>query len=351
MNRISANLRLALFALMLTTIWSCERPDLRVSSDQFKQVELAPDWTEASGEPGGMTALFFRSDGNFYRHTTADVHLTTLGLPRGDYQGVVFSYSPEEYGNMVFTGLGNAHTAAIRLKPLEVQPQLDIQLYDPDAVVCYPPESIDIDTLAHMTIVTGTDGDYIPYKDRDSYREHLVTQRFTCAPKSPLTELRIIIYITGINSLYDIKGTVEGLADGYLLIDAVPTSQTCILQTGQWEVRTLDNNSGYIMTTLPTFGVPVTDEIVTKSATRNDINLPVRLNLQLLLRDQETTLNYNYDIGSLVTTIEGSDEMRVIIGTDSDDHPDLPYVEAKGSAGFGVNVVPWSYGGGVNIDM
>ena len=69
------------------------------------------------------------------------------------------------------------------------------------------------------------------------------------------------------------------------------------------------------------------------------------------MRDQETTLNYNYDIGSLVTTIEGSDEMRVIIGTDSDDHPDLPYVEAKGSAGFGVNVVPWSYGGGVNIDM
>ena len=337
MNRLSANLRLALCALMLATIWSCERPELWVSSDQFKQVELAPDWSEASGEPGGMTAFFFRSDGNYYRHTTADVRLTTLGLPRGDYQGVVFSYSPEEYGHMEFTGLDNAHTAAVRLKPLELQPQTDGELYGPNTVVSHLPESIDIDTLAHMTIVTGTDGDYIPYKDRDSYSDHLVIQRFTCAPKSPLKGLRILIYVTGINYLYDVKGTVEGLADGYRLIDAVPTSQTCVLQTGQWELKMVDDNSGYIMTTLPTFGMP-------------DSNL-IRLNLLFLLRDEETLLNYHFDVGSYVVYIENLQELRVTLGTDFTDRPDLPYVEAKGSAGFGVNVVPWDEGSDVDIDM
>ena len=337
MNRLSANLRLALCALMLATIWSCERPELWVSSDQFKQVELAPDWSEASGEPGGMTAFFFRSDGNYYRHTTADVRLTTLGLPRGDYQGVVFSYSPEEYGHMEFTGLDNAHTAAVRLKPLELQPQTDGELYGPNTVVSHLPESIDIDTLAHMTIVTGTDGDYIPYKDRDSYSDHLVIQRFTCAPKSPLKGLRILIYVTGINYLYDVKGTVEGLADGYRLIDAVPTSQTCVLQTGQWELKMVDDNSGYIMTTLPTFGMP-------------DSNL-IRLNLLFLLRDEETLLNYHFDVGSYVVYIENLQELRVTLGTDFTEHPDLPYVEAKGSAGFGVNVVPWGKGSDVDIDM
>lgn len=337
MNRLSAILRLALCALMLAIFWSCERPELWVSSDQFKQVELAPDWSQASGEPGGMTAFFFRSDGNYYRHTTADVRLTTLGLPRGDYQGVVFSYSPEEYGHMVFTGLEKAHTAAIRLRPLEVQPPSDGELYKPDAVVCYQPESIDIDTLGSMTIVTGTDGDYIPYDDRDSYSDNLVIQRFTCTPKSPLTELRILIYVTGINNLYDIKGTVEGLADGYRLIDAVPTSETCVLQTGRWEIRTLNDNAGYIMTTLPIFGTP-------------DSHL-MRLNLQFLLRDEETTLRYSFDLGSDVTVIESNHELRVTLGTDFPDHPDLPYVEPKGSAGFGVNVVPWGEGSDADIDM
>ena len=351
MNRLSANLRLALSALMLAILWSCERPELWVSSDQFKQVELAPDWSEASGEPGGMTAFFFRSDGNYYRHTTADVRLTTLGLPRGDYQGVVFSYSPEEYGHMVFSGLENAHTAAVRLRPLEVQPPSDGELYKPDAIVCYQPESIDIDTLGSMTIVTGTDGDYIPYDDRDSYSDHLVVQRFTCAPKSPLKGLRILIYVTGINNLYDVKGTVEGLADGYRLIDAASTSQTCVLQTGQWEIKMLDDNSGYIMTTLPTFGMPVSDDTIGKSATRTDSYPPLRLNLQFLLRDQETLLNYHFDVGPYVIYIENLQELRVTLGTDFPDHPDLPYVEAKGSAGFGVNVVPWDEGSDVDIDM
>ena len=337
MNRLSANLRLALCALMRATIWSCERPELWVSSDQFKQVELAPDWSEASGEPGGMTAFFFRSDGNYYRHTTADVRLTTLGLPRGDYQGVVFSYSPEEYGHMVFSGLENAHTAAVRLRPLEVQPPSDGQLYKTGAVVCYQPESIDIDTLGSMTIVTGTNGDYIPYDDRNSYSDNLVIQRFTCVPKSPLKGLRILVYVTGINYLYDVKGTVEGLADGYRLIDAVPTSQTCVLQTGQWELKMVDDNSGYIMTTLPTFGMP-------------DSNL-IRLNLLFLLRDEETLLNYHFDVGSYVIYIENLQELRVTLGTDFTEHPDLPYVEAKGSAGFGVNVVPWDEGSDVDIDM
>ena len=250
---------------------------------------------------------------------------------------MVFSHSPEEYGRMVFTGLENAHTAAVRLRPLEVQPPSDGQLYKTGAVVCYQPESIDIDTLGSMTIVTGTDGDYIPYKDRDSYRDNLVVQRFTCAPKSPLNELRIILYVTGISNLYDIKGTVEGVADGYRLVDAVPTSQTCVLQTGQWEMKTLDDNSGYIMTTLSTFGMP-------------DRNL-IRLNLQFLLRDEETTLEYSYDIGSYVTVIESNHELRVTLDTDYTHHPDLPYVEAKGSTGFGVNVVPWGEGSDVDIDM
>ena len=360
MNKRYLTLYHALGALLLIAFCGCQRPELWVSTEEFKQVELAPDWSKCNAEPGGMTAFFFRNDGAFYRHTTADIHLTTLGLPRGDYQGVVFSYSPEEYGRMTFTGLERSRTAAVKVLPLAEQPSADEDLYGINStgefyiptvegtgmheVSCLP-EDIDTDTLANMSIVTGTDGDFIPYKDRDSYRNSLVTQRFSCTPVSPLWDLRIVIYIKGINYLYNVKGTVVGLADGYRLIDAAPTSQTCMQQTGMWEVKILDDNTGYIATTMSTFGLPVAD------ATRSDGELPLRLNLQIMLRDEETLLNYHYDIGPYVATIEANQELRVTLGTDFDNHPDLPYVDAKGSAGFGVDVTPWEEGKPVDIKM
>ena len=59
----------------------------------------------------------------------------------------------------------------------------------------------------------------------------------------------------------------------------------------------VDDNSGYIMTTLPTFGMP-------------DTNL-MRLNLQFLLRDEETLLNYHFDGGSSSTRAENSGPFRL----------------------------------------
>lgn len=366
MNKRYPVLHHALWALLLTAFCGCERPELWVSTEEFKQVELAPDWSKCNTEPGGMTAFFFRNDGAFYRHTTADIHLTKLGLPRGEYQGVVFSYSPEEYGRMTFTGLESARTAAVRILPLSEQPPADDDLYGIDAagefyiptvegtgmheVSCLP-EAIDTDTLASMNIVTGTDGDFIPYKDRESYRNSLITQRFTCTPVSPLWDLRIVIYITGINYLYNVKGTVAGLADGYRLIDATPTAQTCMQQTGVWEVKVLEDNTGYIATTMSTFGLPVSDGSIGTTTTRSDEDLPLRLNLQIMLRDEETVLNYHYDIGPYVATIEANQELRVTLGSDIASHPDLPYVDAKGSAGFGADVTPWEEGHDVDIDM
>lgn len=363
MNRLHILIPSVLLALLITVFIGCERPSLWVSSDEYKQVELNVDWSLCDAEPGGMTALFFPvGGGECLRHTTADVRHTLLGLPRGSYQAAVFSYSPEEYGRMEFTELDDARTASIRLLPVSEVPAYDEDLYGEVAVRGYNippssqsgmyqlsclPEPINIDTLKDMVIVTGSDGNYVRYDERESYSKSLKLQTFACAPEPVLWHLQIIVYITGINYLYNVKATVAGLADGYRLIGSEPTDKPCLIATEQWEFRQLDDSTGYIATSIPTFGYPVQRT----AATRDSGDPPLRLNLQIMLRDEETVLNYHYELGPIAITLDEWQLINVTIGIDTATHPILPYVDAKGSAGFGAEVTPWEEGSSVIIPM
>ena len=96
--------------LMLST--SCERRELWVYQDRFKQVELDIDWRNYfrnqqlypnTPDPDGMTVWFFPRDGRkSFRYTTTEVRHYETYLSAGQYDGLVIDYSPEEYG-MLFS--------------------------------------------------------------------------------------------------------------------------------------------------------------------------------------------------------------------------------------------------------
>ena len=305
-----------------------------------------------------MTALFFPDNGGgYYRHTTADVWQTTLGLPQGEYLGTVFNYSPEEYGHIGFVGLDNAKTASVKVLPLAEQPTTDTQLYGSEAVgnltiptetktqlhtVSYTPEPFYTDILEHMTIVTGTDGDFVPYDERDSYFEHLVTQRFSCTPQSAIWQFKVRVYVKGIEYMYNVKGTIAGLSEGYQLIQARPSQNVCLQNLDQWQAHLTTGDYGFIESTITTFGLPSKES-------------PVRLNLQFMLRDMNTILNFHYDVESMMAVREENQLLDLVIGSDSSSSssitPELPYVDAKDSAGFGANVTPWDEDHSTNVDM
>ena len=98
--------------LMLST--SCERRELWVYQDRFKQVELDIDWRNYfrnqqlypnTPDPDGMTVWFFPRDGRkSFRYTTTEVRHYETYLSAGQYDGLVIDYSPEEYGHQEFIG-------------------------------------------------------------------------------------------------------------------------------------------------------------------------------------------------------------------------------------------------------
>lgn len=402
-------------AVMLLLSTGCERRELYVYQDNFKQVEVDIDWrnyfrewgiqgrvdgnpnapyvVEPAKDPDGMTIWFFPRDGRPSMHyTTAEVRHFETYLSKGQYDAMVFDYSPGEYGRQEFVGMDYAETAKVQSISASYQTDSIPELYGPGAydytlpkkgnyvLVVNEPENIASDTC-FMDIQTGKYDKYIPYKERDDYQSTLVNQLYNMEPILDPWTMRIRIYIRGIYYLWKANATVAGLADGYYLVKSKSSDSPCLLQLDDWEIHYPDlavdfeSNVGYIAKTFKTWG-PMDFE------NRNwDIHVPqrpsetyvyeggipiaryayeqltdrvpntVRINLECLLRDRKTKLYFHFDVANLIHVFRNEYALRIDLMDGFTNQPDLPYVE--GYRGLDVDgvVVPWKDGGEAEIGM
>ena len=375
-----------LLAVLLTVLvlMGCRR-DLWVYQDNFKQVELDIDWRNYfrdaqiypnTPDPDGMTVWFFPKDGRTSFHcTTAEVRHYETYASQGDYEVLVIDYSPLEYSHQEFLDMDFANTAKVQTIPSSYQPDSLSELYGP---VCYAhplpsveptglytvswePENIASDTI-HMHIDTGKYDQYIPYKERDSYQQTLVHQLYRMEPLIIPWHMRIRVYIKGIYYLYQAKGSIAGLADGYYLMQDRTSNTPCLLALDDWEVVVTGDNVGYIAMTFMTWGVQDTSVRYqgrhmeqgekAEDVTDNLINHPadeIRLNLRLLLRDRRTVCNYHFDVGNMVREYWNEYALRIDLMDGFEGQPDLPYVDAYNGLGFDGVVVPWEEGSGSDV--
>jgi hypothetical protein len=377
-------LAIGLCCILLT---GCRR-DLWIYTDDFRQIELDVDWAEAHERPDGMTWWFMNDNlsGQNRHETTAEVFHAKINLPRGKYSGIVFDYSPAEYSHVEFTGMTQPDSALVHLRASADQPQPDDELYGtlavPDDMAGIPygkngmyviaaePELMNVDTINHVTIVTGTDGDLIRWEDRDEYQSTLTTQTLEATPRPVVWKLRVQVYVRGINYMYAVRGSVAGLADGCWLTSLRHTSTPCLQQLDDWQAVNANDSVGYITTTVNAFGLPDTDmppspidqrsqraqhahvRHTTRSGETVHYDEHLRLNLQFLLRDRSTVLNYHFNVGSnSIAIYEDQLVVRIDIPIDYQGAPDLPAVDMVDDAGFDATVTPWAEGGTADQTM
>ena len=399
--RMIALLLVAAAVVCVASVLSSCRRDLYVFGDEFHSMQLEVDWRQyQSSDPDGMTCWFFPDDETVkpYRFTTSSVRHLDFYLPKGHYTGVVIDYSPEEYSRQEFVDMERLTTAAVCATRASYQPEDSTGLellygtpcfYEPLGtpdpqtglyMVSNQPEQMALDTISPVRAYSGEYGDYIPYEERDDYQSTLTVQTYYATPTSPIWHMRIRIYIKGYDYLYQTEGSLAGLADGRFLALGYTTDRPCLISMPDWETQRTGDNVGYIATTISTFGlrssqrphvVYITDEegnfvlpapaagapAAAPAATRADdesrLTLPedLRLNLRLLLRDRQTYVDYHFDVGDHVVSYEDELVLRLDLGEDFPDGPDLPYVEAYNGTGFGADVTPWEDSGGADVTM
>lgn len=360
---MSRNRTYTLLAVMLTVLalTSCRR-DLWIYTDEYRQVELYTDWTWSDDRPDGMTAWFISNDfdGRNRHVTTADIDHTWLNLPRGRFTGIVFDWSPAEYANQDFVGMEYPDEAKVQARPASVQPEYDEDLYGDRALTAdmyipivdstsmfllsVTPDPMCVDTLQNVNIITGVEGDLVLWKDREEYEASLVTQTFFAEPHPVIWELNAQIYVRGMQYLHSITSTVAGLADGLMLADLRHSDDVCLHPIETWEARYLSDSLAVIFTTIHTFGLP--ESALSSAGLDEDTHL--RLNLRCLLRDEETVLYFHFDIGP--ESIQIFEDQR-LLRIEITEPISLPYVDAKGSAGFDATVSPWLPGGNADVTI
>lgn len=391
-------LPVAAIALLALGVSNCDRRDLWVYGDQFKQVMLNVDWRfymrdtllyPNQPDPDGMTVWFYPTDGRkSYQATTSEVRHYETYLSAGDYEAVVIDYSPQEYGHQEFIGMEWANTAKVQALPHSYQaPEGEVQLFGPNAyagtpalpstqpntglyTVSFEPEQMASDTV-NMTISSGKYDDYIPYDEYEEYQRTLVKQEFNAKPLILPWRMRIRVYVRGIYYLHDTKASIAGLADGYMLALGHTSDQPCIQYLDDWEVHVTGDNVGYVAMTFNTWGLrnsmwPPSDYSPTiyypmwpnyrpQDTQTSGKPSDIRLNFKFLLRDRKTVMYYHYDIGDMVQIHPREYALRVDLldgfTCQPDNQPNLPYVEAYNGLGFDGWVVPWADGADADVNF
>lgn len=372
MTKSSTIVWFALSALLLV-LTGCRR-ELFVYGDEFYSVVLDVDWRDFDEkDPDGMTVWFYRLDQpgtKPYRTVTASVRHQNLYLPNGRYQGVVVSYSPEEYSRQQFLDMDNVEQARVETTPASYQPgeqrtpgvnvtaaddwRVKEALYGEPAwnaqqqnrppidsllyIVANHPEAIGADTIDKRPINSGTAfGDYIPYKDREEYQSSISVQSIQTIPHTLVWNMRVRVYIRkGFNSLWVTQGSITGLSDGHYLPRHVNSDNACLMTLDDWRAERTGEDQGWVSTTLTTFGLrpssihPYADYHPSTTIGKSlydgeecDIQAyytdvcnaeELRLNLAFILRDQHTVVTYHFNVGEAVVSYDDQLVLRVELG-------------------------------------
>lgn len=403
LSDITRNLKCKLFALagwvLLVSallLTGCERRELYVYGDEFRSVYLDVDWSNYVGHrPDGMTCWFYPGNGNEAapsRHTTSDTEHYELYLSGGLYQGMVVDYSPEEYVRQKFCDMDRFSTARVELTDASEQPvdidtllvlndsvrhaldSVDTHIYrrlygdscwhyqlprrNPSTdyyIVSNKPEYMTLDTLLDMDVNRGEYGDYIPWKRVNDYQSTIKISHFEAKPVPVVSKMRIRVFVRGIQYLWQMKGSIAGLSNGFYLGRMEDTETPCVLELDDWKYEFINDSLGYVYTTFNCFGVrpetirrkvPLRSEEAYKGyglksdtwafsrgvSRGNDDDewtneptdsifwldcdsLDLRLNLRFILRDRARVMEYSYDVGDQVVSFDPHRQLRIDLNT------------------------------------
>lgn len=328
---------------------SCDHKDLCYYHPHVAPVKVKVDWEAANGKNiEGMTAyLFAKQNDEQTINTTISTHQVNeinFDLLEGKYDVAVFNSIPEEYYTIDFFNLTDYNTASVQASQINVPSwYTKYNVKSNDKFVAAQPEWIARGYSSDITVtkemVDKAENEYI--SNDFSMSARTVTLVDEVIPDSLTCKLHVKVELKGIDSYYQSRAIVSGLAIGKHIYTMEPLNETVSHYAGleNWKLvsdHLSSDNKGIIQGEITCFGLP-------GGKTGNLSPEDVKLTIEIMLVDKKTiiTAEAPLNIGHLIYKDHKSNNLFM---QSAIFFPvELPYVNPEDGTGggFGVEFEDW----------
>ena len=323
----------ALLATVLLAATSCTHKDLCLMHPHAAPMRINVDWSEFTEKetPSGMTVIVYPQDGGapiFTRSNT--ISHVLVNLPVGTYNSIVFNQSETEFGSLELRNLNNFHSAEVTAIQA---PTKWYTTKDQNERIVHEPEwfGTDNEENAEVTAQMLEQGakDFIEStKDTKSGIDFIFHKT-----QNIIHTVNVTVHIKNIYNLRSARAALEGMAEGYKLgAGKRSTSQaTHLMENWTLETNPQDPTQGTIKAQIQCFGLPDGHKATPAENT---------FNLSMLMVDNQTILDYKFQVGHLFTADE-DDHLTLYLELDLG--KPLPDVKPEGGqgGGFDATVDDW----------
>lgn len=257
-------------------------------------------------EPTGMTAYAYplhEDENDIYRFISHNINYITLELEAGFFHTLVFNQSESEYGTLEFSNLEDYNTAQVRVL------QTKSNWYAtkaPDTKVGTEPEWLAVGTAENVEVteemVRIAEEEFLANRQEQMMRAigRAINNVATVTPISVIKQVEFRVYCEGLYNLRSVRASVDGMAEGCILATGEVTQGSVSHTIDAWSIEEYeyDITRGELVATLGTFGIP------SGHTGKPEEN---KFSIHLMLVDNQTTVDYDFNIGDLLTEFKELD--------------------------------------------
>jgi len=211
-------------------------------------------------------------------------------------------------------------------------------VYEPEEIVVGRTDNFHVRSMSERKVITKAE-------------ESIETDSVMVRSKRMVMTGNVAVRVKGLQNIKSVRSYLTGMAGGAYLAtrSATDTVATHVLESWSIVRDETDVTTGYITTSFSCLGLP--EQYVEDPEKVNN-----KLQLQLLLVDEETVMNYSFLVGDRIEEIEEelTVNLAIGIGTEPGDTAIVvPDVKPKASTqtGFDVNLDDWEEGESVVVPI
>lgn len=292
-----------LLLLLPLALASCQRRELTYYTEA--EISVTADWSRAGQEEEsryGATLILYPQDGGAPRVALmGDRTRSTVQLPEGRYDALLFNRSFDDFGTVAFRGQDNLHTIEAYAMQTETRNETRVITSAPGKLASAVMRGFEV-------------------KDRTA-QLHLVP--------APLTRtVRMELHIEGIQNLKQATCLLSGVPLSILLHNGSTEHAERGMQEFEVQDITPDGDSGTggtLSGTFQLFGMPAQDE--------------AKIKLKALLKDNKTVVERQVENLEIREDADGNGVITLRI--EAEVNPPLPDVTPSEGSGFDADVEEW----------